>query len=338
MVNFLYNKYFETTKTEGIILKLLAVSYFGWSDATYDVFKDMGYEVDIVKPDQAPIGKGYQVLFCEASYITKNYEEYYENLKDVRLIQMQTAGHNHLPVEFMKKHPEISFCSGSGSYGKSISEWAIFGILQILRQTELFENYRKEKKWTWEGTFSSRELWGSTCGILGTGDIGLGCAEKLHAFNCKCIGLNTNGRHVEGFDECVPVSDIDELMPKCDIIINTLPLTEGTAMLVGRRQLELCKDGAVIVNVSRGGIIDEVALMELLESGKLAGAAFDCYDVEPVPEDSPLWTTKNFFLNPHCCGVTQGLSRRYVEQYIRNAQNYIDGKELYGIVVPGKGY
>ena len=319
---------------EGIVLKIIAANYFGWPEKTYDVFCEMGYEIDIVNPSEPPPAEDYEVGFFEASYITT----FADKLKGIRFVQMQTAGHNHLPVDFLKANPHIKFCGGSGSYGKSISEWAICGALQVLRKTPVFEGYRRQNKWSWDGSYESRELWGSVCGILGTGDIGAECAKKLHAFNCRVIGLNTNGRMVEHFDECVPTSAIDELCEKCDVIINTLPLTASTKMLMGKTQLEKCKKTAVIVNVSRGGIIDEGTLAKMLNDDLLMGAAFDCYEIEPLPEESPLWDAKNFILNPHCCGVTMGLSVRYVEHYIQNAENYLHGRELVGVVTPGKGY
>lgn len=315
-------------------LKILAVNYFAWPPENYDVFVKMGYEVDVVLPGDPPPADDYEVGFFEASYMTTHADK----LKKLRFVQMQTAGHNHLPVEFMKANPQIQVCGGSGSYGKSISEWAIGGVLQILRRTPLFEGYRLEKKWSWEGSYDARELWGSVCGVLGTGDIGTECAKKLAAFNCHVIGLNTDGRKVAHFDECLPTSEIDALCERCDLLINTLPLTPKTKMLMGRAQLEKCKKTAVIVNVSRGGIIDEEALADMLNAGLLMGAAFDCYDVEPVPPESRLWDTKNFILNPHCCGVTMGLSRRYLEHYIENAENYIKGRPLAGVITPGRGY
>ena len=321
-------------------MKLLIANSFQVTDADVERFKGIGFdEVYVARHEQPPAEvcdhpEEIEVLIQRDGYL----QNFGHLMPGLRMVQMSMAGLDTLEPDLLDRFPQVKLYSGSGCYGVSIAEWSLGKVLEIYRQHRLFESYQAENKWSWEGSFDSMELWGKTAAVFGTGDIGTQCAKRLKAFRCKVLGVNTSGQAGEYFDACYTKSQLPELLPQCDVLILTMPLTPQTEFILDREALSHVKQGAVLVVNSRGSLVDERAMCEMLDSGHLRGAALDCFEVEPVPPDSPLWDQKNLLIQPHCCGVTQQLRDRYLDWFYDNLKRYFNGEQPVGLVVAGKGY
>ena len=151
----------------------------------------------------------------------------------------------------------------------------------------------------WEKHRGLIELYGKTVTILGCGSVGTECAKRFKAFGCRALGVDLFPREDEAYETIFPLTGLEEILTATDVLVLTVPLTEATTHLMDRRLLELLPETAVVVNISRGKVLDEAALCELLQNGKLSGAALDVFETEPLPESSPLWDVPNLILTPH---------------------------------------
>src|SRR5262249_20977591 len=149
-------------------------------------------------------------------------------------------------------------------------------------------------------------LAGRTIGILGLGTIGTGVARRAVAFGMRVVGTKQHPTPIPGVDRVLPPEEIDAVLREASVLAMTLPLTPATRGILGARELALLPEGAFVVNIGRGGQIDEAALVEALRSGRLGGAGLDVFAEEPLPLDSPLWSTPRLTITPHVAGDFPG--------------------------------
>ena len=223
----------------------------------------------------------------------------------------------------------VLLTNGSGAYGVTIAEHLTMVTLMLLRR---FPEYRTlvENK-GWRNDLPLRSIYGSTVVVCGTGDIGSKYAQRLRPFCPKeVIGINRTGRKAEGFDRILPISQIDEILPQADIFVLTLPGTPLTNNLISRERLALLKETAYLINIGRGNCLDQEALAEALNYGKLAGAALDVFRTEPIPQDDPIWEAKNLIITPHCSGqMTLSYTRdTLVDMFCENLSRFFENKPL----------
>lgn len=217
----------------------------------------------------------------------------------------------------------VTFTTSAGVHGAPLAEFALFGLLagakHLPRLRELQARHEWPDRWPMD------HLAGSTVLILGLGGIGAVLAESLRALGVHVIGNNRSGRPVTGVDELVPIHELDSVLPRVDAMVSTLPGTHATEGLLDARVFSLLPHGAVVVNVGRGTVIDETALLEALGSGKVGFAALDVFATEPLPSDSPLWDHPNVLVSPHTAALTLSEEQRIVELFARNAAAILDG-------------
>ncbi len=230
--------------------------------------------------------------------------------------------------------------NSAGAFGVAIAEHMVAVALMMMRQfTKFFE---AAKECSWLPPLTQRSLKDSRITVLGTGDIGTSFARRVRGFEpARISGLCRSGRNADSaYDEVLPVSRLDELLPRTDLLAMSLPSTAETKGILSRERLALLPEGAYVINVGRGSAIDEAALVERLESGKLAGAALDVFQTEPLPPDSPLWKCKNLLITPHVSGIMMlpYTKDRNVELFLEDLHNYIAGKPLRGLVDRKLGY
>jgi D-2-hydroxyacid dehydrogenase (NADP+) len=183
------------------------------------------------------------------------------------------------------------------------------------------------------------ELNGQTLLIVGYGSIGRELARRAHAFDMRVIGVNRSGKgetvHVE---KIVPVTQLDSVLPEADYVVIAAPETQDTKHLIGAGQIARMKRGSRLINMGRGSLLDEAALVQALESGALRGAALDVTNTEPLPADSPLWKTKNLFITPHTSGVSDRLWQKETTLLMDLLERWFDGRELFNVVDATRGY
>ena len=230
--------------------------------------------------------------------------------------------------------------TNSNAYGVTISEHVVMSILMLLRRIPEYEEV--VRRHAWDNQLPIRSIRDPEFTILGTGNIGYNVARSLKALGAaKVTGLCRSGKAADPvWDEVLPISALDEVLPQTKFLIMALPGTPETIGILSRERIALLPADSYVLNVGRGTAIDQEALMEALNTGKLAGAALDVMDPEPLPQDHPLWDTKNLILTPHISGnLTLGYTcDRIVDMFCADLENYAAGRPLENLVDRKLGY
>lgn len=230
-----------------------------------------------------------------------------EMFPNLRYIQTISAGLDRVDVDYVSAHG-IELHNARGVYSVPMAEFAVGGVLQLYKQSKTF--FENQKSHTWEKHRDLRELCGKTVTILGCGSVGTECARRFRAFGCRVLGVDLFPRQNESYDEILPLTDLNGVLPGTDVLLLTVPLTKDTRGLIGADRLEILKPGAVLVNIARGPIVDETAVIGALQSGSLSGAVLDVFETEPLPEASALWAMDNVILTPHNSFAGEGNAQR----------------------------
>ena len=262
-----------------------------------------------------------------------------QNAPGLKWLCTPSAGVEHFAVPGAFLNPEAVLTNSSGAYGVTIAEHVVMVTLETLRKQPEYSIIVSERQWRRD--LPVRSIKGSRVTMLGTGDIGCEVAKRFRAFEpASLVGFNTLGRNPFGlFDRIVTGDGLDPALSETDILIASLPNTEKTYHLLGKDRLALLPDGALIVNVGRGAVIDEAALEAQLRSRRLY-AALDVFETEPLPPDSPLWDCPNLTITPHISGnMTLGYTKdRIVSLFLEDFENYCAGKPLKRKVDLSRGY
>ena len=230
-----------------------------------------------------------------------------ETFPNLRYIQTISAGLDRVDVDYVSAHG-IELHNARGVYSVPMAEFAVGGVLQLYKQSKTF--FENQKSHTWEKHRDLRELCGKTVTVLGCGSVGTECAKRFRAFGCRVLGVDLFPRQNESYDEILPLTDLNGVLPGTDVLLLTVPLTKDTRGLIGAERLEILKPGAVLVNIARGPIVDEAAVVGALQSGRLSGAVLDVFETEPLDAASPLWGMDNVILTPHNSFAGEGNAQR----------------------------
>ncbi len=235
---------------------------------------------------------------------------------------------------------ETVLTNSAGAYGVTISEHVVMVTLMMLRQMPRYQAYMREKEW--HRKLPVRSIYGSTVTVLGTGDIGRNVARRMKALGAaSVIGFSRSGKSSEpAFDMVLKSEQMDEYLPTTDILTMSMPNTPETKGLLSRERIGLLPAHAVVVNVGRGTTVDQDALVEALNAGKIAGAALDVMVPEPLDPENPLWSAKNCILTPHVSGdMSLGYTAdTTVDLFRENMALYAEGKPLKRVVNRKLGY
>ncbi|MGI5888108.1 MAG: D-2-hydroxyacid dehydrogenase [Oscillospiraceae bacterium] len=256
----------------------------------------------------------------------------------VEWIQLASAGADkYCSSPFVRKEAVIT--NASGAYGTTVSEHMIALTFSLIRKLEMYRDNQLSRIWKAEGMVTSVE--GSTVLVMGLGDIGGAYARKMRALGARIIGIRRNKDiRPEYTDAVFSLEDLPEIIGSADIIAMVLPDTGKTEHVITKEVLDRVKPGAYLVNAGRGTAVDQDALAEALENGKLAGAALDVTDPEPLPADSPLWGMRNVIITPHVAGnfsLKQTLEK-VVGISVSNLHCWTHGLPLAHVVNRKKGY
>ncbi len=222
-------------------------------------------------------------------------------------------------------------------HGEAVAEH-VFGLLlgHARRLREVFR-HQAEHRWA-HHDLSATLLAARTVGILGLGTLGAAVAQRASGFGMRVVGTKRTPAPVPHVDRVVPPGELDEVLRVSNVLAITLPFTRETDGLIGARELALLPRGAFVINVGRGGIVDEAALAEALRRGHLAGAGLDVFAEEPLPEGSPLWEAPGMIITSHCAGAFDGYMERAVPLFCENLRRYLAGRPLLNVVDVTRGY
>ncbi len=237
----------------------------------------------------------------------------------------------------------ITVTNASGIFSVPMAEHTMGLILAIARNFPDSVRYQDQSKWSvqdlWDKPQHLTEINGSVLLIVGYGSIGRELARRAKAFDMRVWGVTRSGKgdstHAE---EILPVSQLNEALPHADYVVISAPETSETKHLIGAGQIARMKRGARLINVARGSLLDETALMSALESGALGGAALDVTTTEPLPAQSPLWRAPNLFITPHTSAISERLWLRETELFLKLLDEWFGGKQLSNRVDFSRGY
>lgn len=241
----------------------------------------------------------------------------------LKWIHVMSAGVELLPFKKLKKRG-IRVTNVRGIHAIPMAEYTFAVMLQKVRRTRDLAEAERHRQWA--KRCRVEELWGRTIGIVGAGAIGKEIGRRAKAFGMRTLGTNTDGREVEGIDEIFAAADMKEMLKKSDFVVLTVPLTPSTRHMMDAEMLATMKESAYLINIARGSVVDESALIHALEEKRIAGAVLDVFEEEPLPKDHPFWTMDNVTVTPHISGLSPMYMRRAVELFKENLAYYSAGK------------
>lgn len=223
----------------------------------------------------------------------------------------------------------------SGVHGAPMSEYVIGAMLFFTKQFGRFHDQSKQGDWQrhWLG-----ELTGSQLTVLGLGHIGQCVAKRAKAFDMQVVGTQRTLREIPHVDRVVALPEIGPELARTDFLVVCLPLTQATRGAVNDKLLAQLKPGAVLVDISRGGVVNSEAVLRGLENGTLKGAALDVFEQQPLPADSPLWKRSNLLITPHVSGTTPYYLERALAVFAENLRAYQQGNPFVTPVSIEAGY
>lgn len=301
-------------------MNLLLTGCFNYSDDQIRVLESLGYtiffqqqESDIISFPVADI----HAVVCNGIFLSHAIEDF----RSLRFIQLTSAGFDRVPMDKIEGR-DIKICNARGVYSVPMAEWAIFRVLEHYKKGWLFHKEQLSAQWTkYRGL---REILGKKVAVLGAGNIGQEVAKRFQAFGAETTGFDIHTNPTMGFDSMALTETLKESVEQFDILILTAPLLPSTRGVISREVLLEMKDNAVLVNIARGGLIDEEALSEVLSERKDLFAALDVFETEPLVADSSLWTLDNIAISPHNSFVGDGNNERMFRVIYDNLKSFID--------------
>lgn len=231
---------------------------------------------------------------------------------------------------------EVVLTNARGIFDDPIAEYVLGLILLFAKDLATTLAHQREHRWAHRET---ERLEGRTVLVAGAGGIGRAVARRARCLGMPAIGVATRAREGDpDFERVVASGDLDRLLPEADFVILALPLTPKTEGMFGRDRLSLMKPTARLINVGRGGLVDEEALLEALRAGTIAGAGLDVFREEPLSEDHPFWDMPQVVVSPHMSGDFVGWLEALVEQFVDNYRRWREGRPLRNVVDKRRGY
>lgn len=291
-----------------------------------------------------------EVLFTNPSVLPET-----EWVPNLRWIQFNLAGIDKAISSKVIYSPHVIATSSSGVIVTQIAEYVVMWLLALGHKLpEIFDLQRK-KIWPVRASkdFLPQELRGSTVGIVGYGSIGREVARLLKPFGCTILAAKKDamtpqdtGYSKEGigdpngdfFTRLYPIEALPVMLTECDFVVLALPLTDQTREIFNEDAFNAMKPGAYLINIGRGALIDDDALVSAVQSGKLGGAALDVFTKEPLPEESLLWDLPGVYITPHISWVSSHIAQDLADFFIENLKLYLDGQPLYNQINVDKGY
>lgn len=229
----------------------------------------------------------------------------------------------------------LTVTNSSGVAADMMAEYALGVMLHFSQGIPGFLAAKSRREWI---AGSMEPVEGRTVLILGLGGTGQSVARKSKALGLRTLGVRARPQPTPDVDEVFGPDALPRLWERADFIVSCVPLLPDTKGLVDRTAFAAMKPSTVLVDVSRGGVVEELPLLNALQSGRIRGAALDVFNTEPLPPESPFWELENVIITPHCSSVYDGWELKSVEMFARNLARYRAGKPLRNVVDPERGY
>jgi D-3-phosphoglycerate dehydrogenase len=288
-------------------------------------------EVTLVPPPPAPEAvlravAGVDLVLADKRHKHRLGREALAAMDRCRLIQQPAVGFDAIDHRAAAELG-IPVANAAGYNRDAVADWTLMAILNLVRDGALADRAMRDGAWPYQ-RIRGRELGALTVGIVGLGNVGNAVATRLRAFGCRLLFTDVVPRSLPGA-RGLP---LDELLAESDVVSVHVPLDRDTRHLIGEAQLARMRTGAILVNASRGPVVDEAALVRALERGHLGGAGLDVFEVEPLPADSPLRSQASVFMTPHAAAWTREAEARLLEVCAANLRRVLDGLDPFNVV------
>ena len=298
-------------------MNLLVTGAFNCRETDLQVLSDMGNNVIFhqMESDNLPCSYEWvEGVICNGLFLHHPIEKF-ENLK---YIQLTSAGFDRVDMEYIEKKG-IKIFNARGVYSVPMAEFALWGVLELLKQGATFKENQKAHKW--EKLRDLKELFGKNVCVVGCGNVGTECAKRFGAFGTKVLGVDIAKPKSDVYDQYFPFEKMGDALKETDVLVLTLPLTKETENLFNGKTLGLLKKDALLVNISRGKVLNQQDLITALQNGNLSGAILDVFETEPLEENSPLWDMENVIITPHNSFVGENNLSRLKEVIFENLKS-----------------
>ena len=272
---------------------------------------------------------------------------------NLRWVQLHSAGVDHI-LDHPLLQSDLAVTTTSGIHAVPIAEYVFASLLAHRWRVPLWIECQRAGKWPsgrW-GLYALPELRDATLGIVGYGSIGREVGRLGRAFGMRVLALRRSvSRADDGYaldnlgdqeglvpERFFPPEALREMLAESDYVVIALPLTPATTHVIGEAELRAMKPNAYLVNIARGPIVDEAALVRALQEGWIAGAGLDVFEEEPLPDHSPLWDMESALISPHVAGFTPRYDERATALFAQNLARYLQGEPLLNLVDSGRGY
>jgi len=291
----------------------------------------------------------------EILYTTRYFPEP-EQAPKLRWIQLNSAGMNHTFKHRVVQAEDIIVTSASGIHATNMAHYTIMMMLMFNYRMKEALDLQAKAEWKKhnENFFQPIDLDKQTIGIVGYGAIGRELARLCSEMGMTVLASKNDVKNIaqhdtyreEGTgdpdgdipDRIYPSEALESMAKECDYLVIIVPLTDSTRHMINDEIFEAMKDSAILVNIARGAVVDEEAMITALSSGKIGGAALDVFEEEPLPSSSPLWNLDNVIITPHISGFTKNYHEKAARVFKTNLKRYLDNRPLYNQLDRSKGY
>jgi phosphoglycerate dehydrogenase-like enzyme len=263
-------------------------------------------------------------------------EQMPHNAPRLRWVQGTSAGIGEFIRAMGLERSEITFTTAAGVHAIPLSEFVILGLLYLTKNVPWLKDQQARHVWQ---RYTSEQLAGKRALVIGLGNVGREIALKCARLGVEVLAMRASAHQApEGVTSLVKRHELLDVLPSVDALVLSVPHTSDTDHLIGRREFAALPHSAVLVNVSRGALVDEPELVAALREGRLAGAALDVFEHEPLPADSPLWDMPNVLISPHSASTVAEENHRIVDLFVDNLGRYLEGRPLRNVYVASRGY
>lgn len=300
-------------------MNLLLTGCFNYIESQKEKLASLGYRIYFVQQekDTLPLAASeVDATVCNGLFLSHNIEDF-TNLK---LIQLTSAGFDRVPVDYIMTKG-IVLHNARGVYSTPMAEWVLFRVLEHYKQGRFFNNEQEQHRWTKHRGL--RELAGSRVAVVGAGNVGQEVAKCFGALGCHVTGFDIHTNRTPFFNEIALTTSLLERIETYDVVVITAPLLPSTREIISYDVMKGMKENATLVNIARGGLIDQEALVKVLYERKDLFAALDVFETEPLEEDSPLWKMGNVAVSPHNSFVSDRNNERMFDVMYQNLKNFI---------------
>lgn len=310
-------------------MNILLTGSFSYTDKQIKEIEELGYNVTFQQDETVELDfdfEKFDVVVCNSLFLYNDIKKF-TNLKAVQLL---SSGIERFPIKDVDLE-KIKLLNARGIYSIPIAEWIILKILELYKDTPTFINNQSNK--IWEKKRDLLELYSNKACIVGAGSIGTEVAKRLKGFGVEIIGIASSIKSRKYFDRMYTIDKLYEGVKDCDLIILTIPLTDETKGLIDKNLISYMKKEAIIINVSRGGVINEYDLINALNNNDIGGAILDVFEQEPLSTKNALWEFKNVIITPHNSFVSNRNRDRLYKLIINNLEAILKNEKLTNRVV-----